>query len=118
MTGEEVVPLPTPAPPAVISAPDAETEPVVPIDAEVAAMATLKRFKVFADVPLHLTFEIGRLQMLLKEILGLKPGDVFRVAKAAGEPFDICANGQTVARGEVIVVENSSGVRVTEVVKL
>lgn len=69
-------------------------------------------------MPLHLTIEIGRLPIDLRDLIALQPGKIFRVPKAAGEPFDICANGQSVARGEVIVVENSSGMRITEVLKL
>ena len=74
--------------------------------------------KAFSDVPINLSIEIGRLQVFLGELVGLKPGRIFKIAKAVGEPFDICANRQPVARGEVIVVENSAGVRITEVLKL
>ena len=81
-------------------------------------MPVWNRFKAFEDVPFHLTIEIGRLQVSLRALFELKPGKVFRIGKQAGEPFDICANGQPVARGEVTVVENSSGVRITKIIKL
>ena len=48
----------------------------------------------------------------------MKAGTILKIPKGAGEPFDICANGQAVARGEVIVIENNAGVRLTEILKL
>ena len=122
MTGQEVVQSPAPAleaPPvpesssAVIK--PAAVPPVAPVD---PAAPVWNRLKPFAEVPFHLTIEIGRLRVSLRALLGLKPGTVFRIGKPAGEPFEICANGQPVARGEVIAVENSSGVRITEIIKL
>ena len=74
--------------------------------------------KALGDVPLQLTIEIGRLQLLLSELMAMQPGKVFQIQKVAGEPFDICVNGQAVAHGEVIVIENSAGLRLTEVLKL
>ena len=107
--------------PVVPVAPSAATNPALTGDSDESASGisvNAERLKAFADVPLRVTIEIGRLQVFLKELLELKPGYIFRIKKAVGEPFDICANGQAVARGEVIVVENSSGVRITEVLKL
>ena len=90
----------------------------MPVPVELPGLPGTERLKPFADVPIQLTIEIGRLHVLLGELTKLKAGKIFRIKKAVGEPFDICANGQPVARGEVIVVENSSGVRITEVIKL
>ena len=116
MTGEEIVstealtPVASAAPKPPLTGASDESAPGI--------SAQAVRLKAFADVPLRVTIEIGRLQVFLKELIDLKPGYIFRIKKAVGEPFDICANGQAVARGEVIVVENSSGVRITEVLKL
>ena len=74
--------------------------------------------KALADVPLSVSIEIGRLRLPLADLIHLENGKILKMTKPAGEPFDICANGQAVARGEVIVVENSSGVRLTEILKL
>lgn len=104
MTDQEVVPVSSPVDPAI---------PVVPVIPPVRP-----ELKAFSDVPMHLAIEIGRLQVRLDELVGLKTGRIFKIPKSAGEPFDICVNGQPIARGEVIVVENSSGVRITDVAKL
>ena len=68
------------------------------------------------DVPLKLTVELGRTTKLVKEILALAPGSVVELDKLAGEPVDIVVNNRLIARGEVVVVEENFGVRVTEIV--
>ena len=69
------------------------------------------------DIPMTVSIEIGRLKMPVKDFLKLTPGYVIEVKKPAGEPFEIAINGFLVARGEVIMVEQSSGVRIVEVLK-
>jgi flagellar motor switch protein FliN len=69
------------------------------------------------DVPLHIAIEVGRLRLRVRDLMRLAPGSVLELKKPAGEPFDICINGTHVARGEVITVEQSSGVRIIEVQK-
>lgn len=99
----------------------APTPEPLPIDAPPPVSSVLgiaRELKYFTDISIDVTIEIGRLQVGLGDLVGLEQGKVLRIRKAAGEPFDICANGQPVARGEVIVVENSSGVRLTEILKL
>ncbi len=121
MTGQEIVPV-SGSVPGGPTGPEAPAPAVQPVPPPVVAAAKTKpasnRLRAFADVPFHLTVEIGRLRVSVQELLQLKAGKVFRIGKAAGEPFDICANGQPVARGEVVLVENSSGVRITEIAKL
>lgn len=80
--------------------------------------AVRPELKALADVPISVSIEIGRLRIPLADLIRLESGKILKMTKPAGEPFDICANGQAVARGEVIVVENSSGVRLTEILKL
>jgi flagellar motor switch protein FliN len=69
------------------------------------------------DVPLHISIEVGRLRLRVRDLIKLSRGSVIELKKPAGEPFDICINGVQVARGEVINVEQSSGVRIIEVQK-
>ena len=69
------------------------------------------------DVPLHVAIEVGRLRLRVRDLIKLGAGSVIELKKPAGEPFDICVNGVPVARGEVILVEQSSGVRIIEVQK-
>ena len=69
------------------------------------------------DVPLEVTVELGRTSKLISEILDFAPGTIIELDKIAGEPIDILVNGKFVARGEVVVIEENFGVRVTEIIK-
>ena len=69
------------------------------------------------DIPLQIAIEVGRMRLRVRDLMKLTPGYVIELKKPSGEPFDICVNGMQVARGEVIVVEQSSGVRIIEVQK-
>ena len=69
------------------------------------------------DVPLEVTVELGRTSKSIAEILDFTPGTIIELDKIAGEPIDILVNGRLVARGEVVVIEESFGVRVTEIIK-
>lgn len=68
------------------------------------------------DVPLVVTAELGRTKMLVKEILKLGVGSVIELEKLTGEPVDILVNGKVIAKGEVVQIDESFGVRITEVV--
>lgn len=68
------------------------------------------------DVSVRVTVELGRSSMTVEEVLGLGPGSVVELNKMAGEPVDILVNQHLVARGEVVVVDENFGVRVTEIV--
>ena len=79
--------------------------------------AMLRDLAPVYDIPLQIAIEVGRLRLRVRELIKLSPGSVIELKKPAGEPFDICINGVQVARGEVITVEQSSGVRIIEVQK-
>ena len=79
--------------------------------------AMLQELSPVFDVPLHVAIEVGRLRLRVRDLIKLGPGSVIELKKPAGEPFDIVINGAQVARGEVITVEQSSGVRIIEVQK-
>jgi flagellar motor switch protein FliN/FliY len=68
------------------------------------------------DVPLQVTVELGRTRKLIREILDLTPGSVMELDKLAGEPVDILANGKLIAKGEVVVIDENFGVRITDIV--
>jgi len=68
------------------------------------------------DVPLEVTVELGRTKKSIKEILDFAPGAIIELNKIAGEPVDVLVNGKLVAKGEVVVIEESFGVRVSEIV--
>ena len=69
------------------------------------------------DVPLEVTVELGRTKKSIAEILDFAPGTIIELDKIAGEPIDVLVNGKFVAKGEVVVIEESFGVRVTEIIK-
>ena len=68
------------------------------------------------DVPLQVTVELGRTTKSISDILDLGPGKIIELNKLAGEPIDVLVNGKYVAKGEVVVIEESFGVRITEIV--
>ncbi len=69
------------------------------------------------DVPLEVTVELGRTTKSISEILDFAPGTIIELDRIAGEPIDVLVNGKFVARGEVVVIEESFGIRVTEIIK-
>jgi flagellar motor switch protein FliN/FliY len=68
------------------------------------------------DIPLNITVELGRTEMPIRKILELGPGAVIQLDKLAGEPVDILANHKLIAKGEVVVIEENFGVRITEII--
>ncbi len=68
------------------------------------------------DIPLTLTVELGRSRMLVNELLQLGQGSVVELTKIAGEPMDIFVNQRLIAKGEVVVVNEKFGVRLTDIV--
>ena len=68
------------------------------------------------NVPVELAVEIGRTRMTIGDTLGLGPGSIITLNRMAGEPVDLLVNGKPIARGEVVVVDEEYGLRVTEVV--
>jgi flagellar motor switch protein FliN len=101
------------------TAPTAENLDYVPFEATTTAAAPeaspveLERLR---DVPVELTVEIGRTQMTIGETLGLGPGSIVTLNRLAGEPVDLLVNGTPIARGEVVVIDEEFGLRITEVV--
>ena len=68
------------------------------------------------DVPLQVTVELGRTKKSISEILELAPGKIIELERLAGEPIDVLVNGKHVAKGEVVVIEECFGVRITEII--
>ncbi|MCL4370434.1 MAG: flagellar motor switch protein FliN [Chloroflexi bacterium] len=68
------------------------------------------------DVPLRISVVLGKTSMTIRDVLGLGQGSVVELDKMAGEPVDIVANEKLIARGEVVVVDENFGVRVTDIV--
>ena len=75
-----------------------------------------ENINLIMDVPLEVTVELGRTSKSISDILDLGPGKIIELNKIAGEPIDVLVNGKYVAKGEVVVIEESFGVRITEIV--
>ena len=80
-------------------------------------LLSTENIDLLLDVPLEVTAELGRTSKSIKEILDFAPGTIIELNRLAGEPIDVLVNGKFVAKGEVVVIEEAFGIRVTEVVK-
>jgi flagellar motor switch protein FliN len=88
-------------------------ETTIAAPADSAAPPELERLY---EVPVELAVEIGRTQLTIRETLALGPGSIVTLNRLAGEPVDLLVNGKPIARGEVVVIDEEFGLRVTEVV--
>ncbi len=70
----------------------------------------------FIDTPLKLEIQLGQARMTIRELLDLEPGSLVELKKSAGEPMDVLCKERVLIRGEVTVLEDSLGLRVTEIV--
>ncbi|MBF0316581.1 MAG: flagellar motor switch protein FliN [Nitrospirae bacterium] len=76
----------------------------------------LRDIKFLLDIPLTITVEIGRTKMLINDLLQLGQGSVVELDKLAGEPLEMLINNKVIARGEVVVVNEKFGIRLTDIV--
>lgn len=76
-----------------------------------------ENINLIMDVPLEVTVELGRTTKSIKDILEFTPGTIVELNKIAGEPIDVLVNGKYVAKGEVVVIEESFGIKITEIIK-
>jgi flagellar motor switch protein FliN/FliY len=111
--------------PAVPAAPAAPPAVAGPLIEEVAftelppvraPMDELADIDLLLDVPLQITVELGQARRTIRELLELGQGSILHLTRHAGEPVDVLVNGQHIARGEVVVIDENFGIRVTEVV--
>lgn len=87
-----------------------------PFSMDVNAMQSQENIALIKDVPLEVTVELGRTSKAISDILDFAPGTIIELDKIAGEPVDVLVNGKLVAKGEVVVIEENFGVRVTEII--
>jgi len=103
-------------------APGEGANPGQPNLAAVAAGAQLPKTNTtqsldfILDIPLRVTAELGRAKMSIREILELGQGSVIELSKLAGEPLEVLVNDKLIARGEVVVVNEKFGVRLTDII--
>ncbi len=109
MMGQQIVP-----PQANVNAQPAQFTPFASMPNPITQQENID---LIMDVPLEVTVELGRTKKSIKEILEISPGTIIELDKLAGEPVDVIVNGKLVAKGEVVVIEENFGVRVTDIVK-
>ena len=116
------MPLPGPAspPPSPLGAEKKPTVPVQSVQFTSLSPAPREReignISLIMDVPLEISVELGRTRKTIKEILEMGPGSIIQLDRLAGEPVDLLVNGKLVARGEVVVIDENFGIRVTSIV--
>lgn len=122
---------PTPGPaPSMSAPPQGYAQPMQPAQPVNVAPAQFQAFDntinplmqqenigLIMDVPLEVTVELGRTNKTIKEILDFSPGTIIELNKLAGEAIDLLVNGKYVAKGEVVVIEDNFGIRITEIIK-
>jgi flagellar motor switch protein FliN/FliY len=98
---------------------DVNVQPVqfAPFTPMMSSMVQPENIDLLMDVPLEVTVELGRTSKSIKEILDFAPGTIIELNRLAGEPIDVLVNGKYVAKGEVVVMEEAFGIRVTEITK-
>ena len=105
--------------PYMMPAPNVNVQPAQfqPFNAGVSPLMQQENIDLIMDVPLEVTVELGRSNKSIKEILDFSPGTIIEINKLAGEPVDVLVNGKFVAKGEVVVIEENFGIRITEITK-
>ena len=105
--------------PYMMPAPNVNVQPAQfqPFNAGVSPLMQQENIDLIMDVPLEVTVELGRTNKSIKEILDFSPGTIIELNKLAGEPVDVLVNGKFVAKGEVVVIEENFGIRITEITK-
>ena len=105
--------------PYMMPAPKVNVQPAQfqPFNAGVSPLMQQENIDLIMDVPLEVTVELGRSNKSIKEILDFSPGTIIELNKLAGEPVDVLVNGKFVAKGEVVVIEENFGIRITEITK-
>lgn len=90
--------------------------PGPPVEGNVRSIATGRRgIEMLHGVEMEVTVELGRTRMAVRDLLALTPGAVLALDRAAGSPADLLVNGRLIARGEVVVVDEDFGLRITEI---
>lgn len=86
-----------------------------PLDTTTVTPA-IRSLELLSEVEMGVTAELGRTRLLVKDILALTPGSVIELDRAAGSPIDLLVNGTLIARGEVVVIDEEFGIRISEII--
>jgi flagellar motor switch protein FliN len=94
----------------------AASSPFETLSATLTGNGSARAVELLNDVEMGVTAELGRTRMTVRELLGMQPGSIIELDRAAGSPVDLLVNGTLVARGEVVVIDEEFGVRITEII--
>ncbi|MBE0461860.1 MAG: flagellar motor switch protein FliN [Halomonadaceae bacterium] len=111
----EEQPAPSDAAPDTSTAKAASDDIFRPLSA-IGESAQARDLEMIMDIPVKLTVELGRTKLTIKQLLELAQGSVIELDGLAGEPMDILINGYLIAQGEVVVIEDKYGIRITEII--
>lgn len=92
------------------------SKPIFPSLDEQHTMAPKENIELLMDVPLNVSVELGRTTKKIKEILEFSPGTVIELDRLIGEPIDVLVNGKCIAKGEVVVMDENFGIRITDII--
>jgi flagellar motor switch protein FliN/FliY len=92
---------------------DVELEQLVPLDADDGGATDIS---ALLDVPLEVAVELGRARVTIRDLLDVGQGSIMSLGRHAGDPVDVLVNGKCLARGEVVVIDEDFGIRITQVV--
>lgn len=100
------------------AAPPAPVPAVAAIKSAAAELgvANAPNLKFILDIPLQITVELGRKRLLVHDLLQLSQGSIIELSKQTGEPFEVLVNQKLIARGEVVVINDKFGVRITDII--
>jgi flagellar motor switch protein FliN/FliY len=97
--------------------PEAEAASMEPLEADAQAdNANISDLDVILDIPVNISMEIGSTEISIRNLLQLNQGSVIELDRFAGEPLDVLVNGTLIAHGEVVVVNDKFGIRLTDVI--
>lgn len=86
------------------------------LDKDTALPSLSEDLDLILDIPVKMTVELGRTRMTIKELLRLSQGSIVALEGLAGEPLDVMINGYLIAQGEVVVVSDKFGIRITDII--
>lgn len=97
---------------------DVDDSPTMPLDklSPIGGSGTSPDIDVILDIPVTISMEVGSTEITIKNLLQLNQGSVIELDRLAGEPLDVLVNGTLIAHGEVVVVNEKFGIRMTDVI--
>ncbi|CCF13956.1 flagellar motor switch protein FliN [Brevibacillus laterosporus GI-9] len=99
-----------------VAAANVQPAQFAPFQGNNAAQSDEQNLGLLLDIPLQVTVELGRTKKLIRDILEMSAGSIIQLDKLAGEPVDILVNNKLIAKGEVVVIDENFGVRVTDII--